>query len=545
MSLSRQKDIALLLLKHGRGDLLEGTPLYPETRSVDTTADGRGPAALTDDLEGMGPTFVKLGQLLASRADLLPPAYIAALERLQNDVAPFPADEARSIIEEDVGARVSTAFAEFEDEPLSAASLAQVHRARLRDGRRVVVKVQRPGIRETISEDLDALESLATLMEKHTELGRRLAVTDSVAEFRRTILAELDFPREARNLVRIAKIVEDYPHLLVPEPVPDYCGARVLTMDYVPGAGIGEVGQVALLDRDRKALATELLRAYLDQILVHGLFHADPHPGNVLLTHDGRLALIDLGMVEQIGEDRRRQLLRLLMALSEGDGSEVAQLVARLARPLPDADKGAFKSAVTELVQESHGRRVRDLPTGQILLEVVRLGVSHGFRPPPDLTTLGKTLSYLDGIVRRLDPDCRPDEVVRDHAESLMRRNLLGTLSPGNLFSSALEVNEFMQRLPDRLNDLADQLVQGEFRVKIDSLDEERLTRSLRSIANRITLGLVLAALIVGAALIMRIETSFRILGYPGLAIILFLAAAALGLVLVVTIARRDYWGPG
>lgn len=544
MSLSRQKDIALLLLKHGRGDLLEGTPLYPETRSVDTTGDGRGPAALTDDLEGMGPTFVKLGQLLASRADLLPPAYIEALERLQNDVAPFPADEARAIIEEDVGARVSTAFAEFEDEPLSAASLAQVHRARLRDGRRVVVKVQRPGIRETISEDLDALESLATLMEKHTELGRRLAVTDSVAEFRRTILAELDFPREARNLVRIANIVEDYPHLLVPEPVPDYCGARVLTMDYVAGASIGDVGQVALLDRDRKALATELLRAYLDQILVHGLFHADPHPGNVLLTHDGRLALIDLGMVEQIGDTRRRELLRLLMALSEGEGSEVSQLVARMAHPLPEADADAFKSAVTELVQESHGRRVQDLPTGQIILEVVRLGVSHGFRPPPDLTTLGKTLSYLDGVVRRLDPDCRPDEVVRDHAESLMRRNLLGTLSPGNLFSSALEVNEFMQRLPDRLNALADQLVQGEFKVQIDSLDEERLTRSLRSIANRITLGLVLAALIVGAALIMRIETSFRILGYPGLAIILFLAAAALGLVLVVTIARRDYWGP-
>lgn len=545
MSLSRQKDIALLLLKHGRGDLLEGTPLYQETRFEDAAADGRGPDALTDDLEGMGPTFVKLGQLLASRADLLPPAYIEALERLQNDVAPFPADEARSIIEEDVGARVSTAFAEFEDEPLSAASLAQVHRARLREGRRVVVKVQRPGIRETIAEDLDALDGLAKLMEKGTDLGRRLAVTDAVAEFRRTILAELDFPREARNLVRIGEIVEGYPHLLVPEPIPDYCGARVLTMDYVAGAGIGDVGQVALLDHDRAALAGELMRAYLDQILVYGVFHADPHPGNVILTRDGRLALIDLGMVEQFGDDRRRQLLRLLMALSEGDGTEVAELVTRLAHPLPDADAGAFKAAVNELVQESHGRRVRDLPTGQIILEVVRLGVSHGFRPPPDLTTLGKTLSYLDGIVRRLDPDCRPDEVVREHAESLMRRNLLGSLSPGNLFSSALDVNEFVQRLPDRLNALADQLVQGEFRVKIDSLDEERLTRSLRSIANRITLGLVLAALIVGAALIMRIETSFRILGYPGLAIILFLAAAALGLVLVVTIVRRDYWGSG
>lgn len=548
MSLGRQKDIALLLLKHGRGDLIQDTELYEEAAGAATEGtdpDGRGPDTLADDLEEMGPTFVKLGQLLASRPDLLPPSYIAALERLQSDVAPFAVDEARSIIEENLGVRVSSAFAEFEEEPVSAASLAQVHRARLRDGRRVVVKVQRPGIRETILEDMDALESLAKLVERHTDIGRRLALTDTVAEFRRTLLRELDFGRESQNLSRIGRIVDDYPHLFVPAPVPDFCGTKVLTMDYVTGTLIGDVSQVALLDRDREALADELLRAYLDQILVHGAFHADPHPGNIILTPDGRLALIDLGMVVQLGEERRRELLRLLLALSEGAGGEVAQLVTKLARALPDADVETFQTAVIDIVQQAHGQRVGDLATGQLLLEIVRLGVSHGFQTPPDLGTLGKTLSHLDGIVRRLDPECRPDAVVRDHAESLMRRNLLSGLSPGSLFSSALAMNEFVQRLPDRLNTLSDQLLEGELSVKIDAFDEARLTRSLRSIANRITLGLVLAALIVGAALIMRIETSFRILGYPGLAILLFLAAAALGVVLVVTIARRDYWGSG
>lgn len=548
MSLARQKDIALLLLKYGRGDLIRGTELHEQVADatpVGAGPDERGPDTLAADLEEMGPTFVKLGQLLASRPDLLPPSYIASLERLQSDVAPFAVDEARSIIEEDLGVRVSSAFAEFEQEPVSAASLAQVHRARLRDGRRVVVKVQRPGIRNTILDDMDALESLAKLVERHTDIGLRLALTDTVAEFRRTLLRELDFGREAQNLSRIGRIVEDHPHLLVPAPVPDFCGTRVLTMDYVTGTLIGNLSQVALLDRDREALADELLRAYLDQILVHGAFHADPHPGNIILTPDGRLALIDLGMVVQVGEQQRRVLLRLLLALSEGEGSEVAQLVTRLARPLPDADVEAFENAVVDLVQQAHGQRVGDLATGQIILQVVRLGVSHGFQPPPDLGTLGKTLSHLDGIVRRLDPKCRPDAVVRDHAESLMRRNLLSELSPGSLFSSTLAMNEFVQRLPDRLNTLSDRLVQGELTVKVDAFDEARLTQSLRSIANRITLGLVLAALIVGAALIMRIETNFQILGYPGLAILLFLAAAALGVVLVVTIARRDYWGAG
>jgi predicted unusual protein kinase regulating ubiquinone biosynthesis (AarF/ABC1/UbiB family) len=543
MSLARQKDIALLLLKHGRGDLIQETSLYEEAHLADVEIDDDGgPAQLAADLERMGPTFVKLGQLLASRSDIFPPAYIQALERLQDGVAPFSAVEAREVIEADIGARVSTAFAEFEDEPLSAASLAQVHRARMRDGRRVIVKVQRPGIRETIHEDLEALDSLAALAQKHTDLGRRLGLTEMVEQFRRTILRELDFRREARNLEEMAGILEAYPRLVVPRPVMDYSGDRVVTMDYIIGTSVADVSQVAMLDMDRTGAAEDVLRAYLDQILVHGVFHADPHPGNVMLTQDGRIALIDLGMVERFDERRRHELLRLLLAVAEGEGGEAAKLATRLAHPLPDADVEKFQSEVSDLVQQNQGRSVQDLATGQLILEVVRIGVENSLQPPPHLATLGKTLSYLDNIVRLLDPDCHPDEVVRDHAESLMQRNLLASLSPQSLFSSALEMNEFVQQLPERLNAFTTQLVDGKLQVRVDAFDEGRLTASLRSIANRITLGLVLASLIIGAALIMRVETSFQIFGYPGLAMILFLAAAALGLALVVTIARRDYW---
>lgn len=545
MSLRRQKDIALLLFRHGRGDLLKGHALHDEVATNAATSTDDGPERLASDLEAMGPTFVKLGQLLASRADLVPPEYVKALERLQDGVEPFPGAEAMQIVEDDIGARVSAAFASFEDEPLSAASLAQVHRARLRDGRPVVVKVQRPGIRKTIEEDLEALSSLASFLEKHTDLGRRLALTDVLEEFRRSLIRELDFRQEARNLAEMREIVRPYPRLLVPAPVPDYTGDRVLTMDYVIGTSIGDISPVALLDIDRSATAEDLLRAYLDQILAVGTFHADPHPGNVLLTPEGRLALIDLGMVERIDEVRRTELLRLLMAVADGAGAEVARLATRLVRPLPDAAIEKFQAEVSDLVQQNRGRNVGDLPTGQILLEVVRSAVKHSLRPPPDLATLGKTLSYLDGIVRRIDPTCRPDAIVRDHADSLMQKNLRASLSPGHVFSSALEMNEFLQNLPDRLNTLAGQLVDGRFQVRVDAIDENNLTDGLRSIANRITLGLVLAALIIGAALIMRVETTFTIFGYPGLAMILFLLAAAMGVSLVVTIARRDYWQAG
>lgn len=546
MSLKRHKELALLLVKHGRRDLVEGSPLLEgsETDGAVAEPDASRPEELADDLEALGPTFVKLGQLLASRSDVFPPAYIEALERLQDDVAPFPGEDARRIVEESIGARVSVAFSEFDDEPVSAASLAQVHRARLRDGRRVAVKVQRPGIRDIIDEDLETLATIASLLEKHTDLGRRLAPTDTLDQFAKTLDRELDFRLEARNLLRIGAILEDYPTLVVPAPILDYCGERVLTMEYVSGTSVAKMNPAALLDVDRSRLAEDLLRAYLDQILVEGTFHADPHPGNVLLTRDGRLALLDLGMVEHFDETRRRQLLRLLLALAEGEGAEAAELTVELGAPLPEADVAGFESAVSDLVIRNHGRSMGEMATGRLILEVVRLGLENSVRPPPDLTTLGRTLSHLDDVVRRLDPECQPDRVVREHAESLMRRNLLSTLSPGSMFSSALELNEFVQRLPDRLNRLADQLVEGELSVRIDAFDERRLTESLRSIANRITLGLVLASLIVGAALIMRIETSFTILGYPGLAILLFLGAAALGLVLVVSIVRRDYWRP-
>lgn len=542
MSLARQKDIALLLLKYGRGDLIESTSIYEEVRHEDVEAGDDGPAELAADLEAMGPTFVKLGQLFASRSDIFPPAYIKALERLQDNVAPFSAIEAREVFEEEIGVKVANAFADFEDEPLSAASLAQVHRATLRDGRRVVVKVQRPGIRKRIDEDLNALTSMAGFAEKHTDLGRRLGLTEVVDEFRGTLLRELDFGREAKNLAEIGDILSGYDRLIVPRPVFDFSGGRVLTMDYIVGTSIGDVSRVAMLEMDRRGLAEDVLRAYLDQILVHGTFHADPHPGNVLLTEDGRLALIDLGMVERFDEPRRQQLLRLLLAVAEGEAAEVAKLATKIATPLADADVDGFQDEVSDLVLQNHGRRVADMATGQLILEVVRIGVEHSVQPPPDLSTLGKTLSYIDDLVRTLDPDCYPDEVVKEHAESLMQQNLLSSLSPGNLFAQALEVHEFAQQLPERLNRFTEQLTTGQFEVKVDAFDESRLMASLEKIANRITLGLVLAALIIGAALIMRIETTFMIFGYPGLAILLFAAAAALGLSLVVTIARKDYW---
>jgi len=315
------KDILRLLMKYGHSDLTREITADELETDAQPREPGKEspPEELVDDLEKMGPTFVKLGQLLSSRADLLPEPYLQALARLQDRVKPFPAEQAEQIVENELGARLSKAFSWFDPEPMAAASLGQVHRAALRDQRPVVVKVQRPGIRQQIAEDFAALEKVATLLDEHTEIGRRYRFSKLLDEFKTALAHELDYEHEAANLVHLAANMAEFPRLRVPLPIQDYTTRSVLTMDYIRGTKITQLSPLSRLDIDGPQLAEELFRAYLKQVLVDGLFHADPHPGNVFLTDDGRIALLDLGMVGRTTPGMREQLLKLLLAVSEGE----------------------------------------------------------------------------------------------------------------------------------------------------------------------------------------------------------------------------------
>ncbi|MBV9774734.1 MAG: AarF/ABC1/UbiB kinase family protein, partial [Gemmatimonadetes bacterium] len=323
--LKRYVELGRLLVKYGRADLVrdagldealgdEPAALAPEHASA--------PEELARDLERLGPTYIKLGQLLSTRADLLPPQYVEALSRLQDDVAPFPFEEVERIVTSELGVRISKAFASFDPEPLAAASLGQVHRATLRDGQEVAVKVQRPGIREQIVEDLDALGDIAEFLDRHTEAGRKYGAEGVLIEFRRTLISELDYRAEAQNLRTLRDNLDGFPSIVIPGPVADYTTSRVLTMEYVPGRKVTQLSGVARTELDGNALAEELFRAYLKQILVDGFFHADPHPGNVFITPDRRIGLIDVGMVGRAAPEMQDRLLKLLLAVSEGRGEE-------------------------------------------------------------------------------------------------------------------------------------------------------------------------------------------------------------------------------
>jgi ubiquinone biosynthesis protein len=543
--------MARLLYKYGNSDVvkragLEDALLDDDRRAEDDKRNGkepvRDPAAreLADDLERLGPAYIKLGQLLSTRGDLLPPQYLEALSRLQDKVEPFSFAEVEPIVQEELGFRISKGFASFDATPLAAASLGQVHRATLRDGRQVAVKVQRPDARAQVSDDLDAFADIADFLDRHTDAGRRLSFSDVLEEFRRTILEELDYRREAQNLATLKANLARFSRIFIPAPIDGYTSGRVLTMEYVPGYKITKLNPVVRVDIDGPVLAEELFRAYLRQIIIDGFFHADPHPGNVFLTEDGRLALLDLGMVSRLSASKQEELLKLLMAVAEGRGEQAAEVAIGMGHKLEDFDREAIETQIVDMVTRYQDARLHQVQTGAVVMQIARIGGQHGMRLPSDLSMLGKALLNLDEVGRTLAPTFDVQASIRRNAADLMQERMRRSLSPAGMFATALEMKQFVEALPGRVNRTLDAIANDEVRIKMEVLDEGALIEGFQKIANRITLGVILAALIIGAAMLMRVETAFTILGYPGLAMLFFLVAAGGGIWLAYSILTGD-----
>jgi ubiquinone biosynthesis protein len=534
--LGRYAAVATLLLKR-RPDLIT-----PESGASGASAETESAEAerLAKDLEQLGPTFIKLGQVMSTRADLLPPSYLEALSRLQDDVEPVPLAEIQQTIEDELKVRVSKAFLTFEEEPLACASLGQVHRATLRDGRPVAVKVQRPGIVDQVLADLTVLDEIAAFVDHHTKVGKRYEFAPMIREFRKAIMEELDYVVEANHLRRLKGNLTEFGRIMVPAPIDSYVSKRVLTMEYVRGTKVTGLNPVALIDVDPEGLANELIQAYLHQILLDGFFHADPHPGNVFITEDGRLALIDLGMVGHLSPTLQDRLLKLILAISEGRGEDAADVAMVLGEKRDDFDEEAFKRDVVAIVGHYFGASLQDFQVGRIVLEVNQSAGAHGIKSPVELTMLGKTLLTLDNIARTLAPTLDINASIRQNASKLMQRRLLKSLSPGTMFTTVLEAKEFAEQLPRRINRVLESLASSQLKLKVEVIDEGAVIDGLQKVANRITMGLVVAALIISAAMMMRIESRFTLLGYPGFPAVLMLIASSLAGWLVFNIVQHD-----
>lgn len=541
--LKRYRQIASLMLRYGFSELVRTSgleDLLGDELSRLTHRAHPKPAEFVAELESMGPTFVKLGQTLSTRGDLLPADYIVALENLQDRVGPVPFAEIEQVVAEEFGQGVAHVFNTFEPVPLASASLGQVHAASLSDGRRVAVKVQRPGIRARLAEDLDVLEEMASVLESVAGFAERYRFKSIVADFRRTLMRELDYRTEAENLRTLRANLADFKSIMVPQPLDDLTTARVLTMEYVDGKKVTAISDEERARVDGARLADELQKAYMKQICIDGFFHADPHPGNVFLCGDGRIALIDLGMVGRLSPEMRERLLRLLIALGEGRPETSADLAVKIGQPGRSFDEPRFRSAIKTLVNASVGSNVSQIQLGRVVMDLARLAGDCGMIAPGELTMLGKALLSLDELGRALAPGFDPYESIRRGAIPLVLQMLRQSASATSILGRVLEMNEFGRELPARVNKILDRVAENRVEVRVRSFDERELIQGLQKVANRITQGLLIAALVVGAALLTNVKASFTLFGYPGLAVLLFMMAVGGALALFWDIWRHD-----
>lgn len=537
--LSRTSQVIAMLARYRSAGILTGFDLgEAEEDPVDGETDELAERFVAD-LEAMGPAFVKLGQALSTRPDLVPASWITALERTQDDATPAPVDDIEALLEKELGVRASKVFSEIDPEPMAAASLAQVHRAVLRDGRVVALKIQRPDVACACRVDLDVLAGLAGTADALTDAGRRMRLADWIAEFRKAMLDELDYRIEAENLERFARHLAGYERLRVPRPLWDYVTPRLLVMEWIDGINVTRISGLRRTEEDTAPATVELLRAYLDQVFVHGDIHADPHPGNVLLCPDGRIALIDLGMVATIPPRQRERLLKLVFAAVDGRGEDVARELVALGTRLEDFDESACVREVSQVVARYSGS-ARRTSEGRMVLELVRRSTECGLRTPPEISLLGKTLLNLERVVDALAPDVDVRREIESHLQSLMRERLRQSLSPTNLAAEAMELQELVREAPRKLSDALSLVAANRLQVRLAGLDDSRLMENLQKIANRIASAVVIAALLLSSTQIMRLEGGPRLLGYPALAMLMFLVAAVLGLMLVVSAMRRD-----
>jgi len=529
--MNRRSQILRLLLRYRNSGVFSGMNL--DAGAVHDVPPEGNPEQFVTDLESLGPTFVKLGQMLSTRPDMVPVEFATALERMQENVAPIPVDRVAAIIEKELGASVSKLFASFDPVPLGCASIAQVHRAELHDGRQVAVKVQKPEVAAQLRSDLEVLRSFALAADHLTQVGRRVRLRDWLNEFAKTLMQELDYQAEAENLQRFGQHLKPFKPLWVPQPIWDYCSHRVLTMELAQGVRVDMIPDVRRTEQPMAPLAAALIRGYVDQIFVHGEIHADPHPGNLRVTPAGRLAIFDLGMVAHMPPRLRERLLKLLFAAVDGRGEEVADEIIGISTRLEFFDEERYLRETGQIIARYAANS--SFSEGRVVLDLVRIATASGLRTPPELSLLGKALLNLETVCRLLSPDLDTRRIVEKQLQHVMRARLKKSLSAANLASEAMEMQQLLRDGPRKMTDILALLAENRLQMKVTGLEESRLMENLQKIANRVSAGIVTAALILAAAMMMKVDTGWHLFGYPAIAFTLMLIGVFLGLGIILS----------
>lgn len=571
-----------LFTRYGLADFakqqgLDGLAHEPEPGEDFSGSPDRA-AAFRKRLVELGPAFIKLGQVLSTRPDLLPESYIKELEKLQDDVPPIPTPEVVQLIEQELGARLSKLFSAFEDEPVGTASLGQVHAAELRDGRPVVVKVQRPNIRNQLADDIAFFHDVATFLSEHSKAGARIDMAGIVQQLERALADELDYRIEARNAATFRRSLAEFPRILVPRVIEAYTTERVLTTERIRGSKLDSISPLARIEHDFHPVADDLTRAYLKQITIDGHFHADPHPGNVFVVMpedanpptpsevkaadrrsvqrpaatplariendaqrqaapqpadvDVKLALIDFGMTARLSATLREQIVRLLLDLADNRGDDAAETLIEIGTELPGFDREGYVREIAALMARTYDLAVGELDTGKVLYDLINISFQRGLRLPGELTLLAKALFNLGAVTRSIDPVYSPIPTIREFGNQIAADRAKRELNPRRLYQLATEGSDLLMALPHRLDIITARMASNEFSTQIEVPQLTLIIEGLQKVANRIFSGLVLAGLLVASAMLIPYRRALATWG--------FVLAGAMGIWMVLAILWTD-----
>ena len=543
--LQRLRQIANVLVKHGFGYLLESLNLErylslgkrmfpfkkrPEGLKKDKTSIAERARLV---LEELGPTFIKLGQILSARSDLIPPDFLREFSKLQDEVPPFSFPEVRKVIEEQFASPLKQLFSHFKENPLAAASIAQVHRASLPGGEEVVVKVQRPGIVPKIKADLNILLFLAPLTERHIPRSRPYSPVEIAEEFAVTLRRELDFTTEANHTDRFYRNLEEDDSVRIPQVYWDLTGERVLTLEMIEGIKINDLEALNKVGLDRKKIALRGVNLFLKQIFEYGFFHADPHPGNFLVLDNEVIGLIDFGIVGRLDEETLHSIANMFISLISHDLDRLGDEFINLNLSSEEFDRRSFQADLLEFVDSYFGIPLKRLRAENFINDLLRLAGKYGIRVSRDFVLLGKTVFIIGGIGRELDPDFDFLEAAKPFAYDLIKKRF----HPRKLFLNSVrtlsEISSLLESFPGQVSQILKKFRQGEFKLTMEHQGLEEAARGQSKLSNRLTLGLVVTALIIGSSLLIQAEGAIFWGGVMGFAL-----AGLLGLWLIVAVWR-------
>ena len=547
-SLKRYRQILGILIKYGFGQIIEQLNIdyYLELgkRIVSLGTAARGLERLSPGerlrlaLEELGPTFIKLGQLLSTRPDIIPVEYIKELKKLQDRVPAVSTDEIKTQLALELGDTAENLFREFSPTPLAAASISQVHRGILKNGEQVVFKIRRPGVERIIDTDIDIMMGLAYLVENHLPGGEMYDPTGLVKEFRRTINRELDFSREGRTIDRFSADFEADKTVRIPQVYWEFTGRTVLTMEYIAGIKISHIEELEAAGYDLKIIAKNGATAFLKQVFEHGFFHADPHPGNLYVLPDNVICIFDFGMVGRLDDDLKLQLTELLISVLRRDVDHIISQLLYSGELHDESNLKNLKRDLAEFIDDYYDLLLQDLKVGKLLIDFIEILIEYRIKFPSTLMLLAKALIAMEGLGRQLDPTFNMIEQVRPFTEQIIKDRF----TPANL---AKEMTRTLQSyhalgrsLPKDIKEFINRINRNKFKIDLEHRGLERLITDLDKSSNRISFSLVIAALIIGSSLIMQTDKGPILFGFPILGLLGYSVAGLLGFGLAIAILR-------